>query len=132
MPSPSGKIWVLMVDDNPEHVELCRESLPAEEFDVEAAATGATALCMLDKNRYDLVVLDYSLPDISGLELLKRIKARGFTTPMVFVTASNDPDLSMKALRAGACDYIVKTFRYYATLRARLLENIEACSTQGR
>jgi DNA-binding response OmpR family regulator len=132
MPSPNGKIWVLMVDDNEEHVELCKESLPAEEFDVDAAGTGTEALQMLEANFYDIVVLDYSLPDFSGLELLKRIKVRGFNVPTVFVSASNDPDLSMRALKAGACDYIVKTFRYYANLRSRLMENIDACSTRRR
>ncbi len=132
MPSPNGNIWVLMVDDNPEHVELCKESLPADEFEVDVAGTGTEALRMLDANNYDIVVLDYTLPDFTGLELLKRIKVRGFNVPIVFVSASNDADLSMKALRAGACDYIVKTFRYYTSLRSRLLENIDACSTRKR
>jgi DNA-binding response OmpR family regulator len=132
MPTPQGKIWALMVDDNPEHLELCKESLPAEEFDVDTANTGAEALRMLEANYYDIVVLDYTLPDFSGLELLERIRARGFNVPTVFVSASNDPELSVQALKAGACDYIVKTFRYYANLRSRLLENIDACSTRRR
>jgi len=132
MPSPSGKIWVLMVDDNAEHVELCKESLPGDEFEVDTAPTGTDAMRMLGINFYDIVVIDYTLPDFSGLELLKRIKAKGFNVPAVFVSASDDADLSVKALKAGACDYIVKTFRYYANLRGRLLENIEACSSKGR
>ncbi len=132
MPSSSGKIWVLMVDDNPEHLELCRESLPADEFEADVAATGAEAIRKMEANAYDIVVLDYSLPDLTGLELLKRIKVRGVDLPIVFVSASNDPDLSIKALKAGACDYIVKTFRYYTNLRSRLLENIDACSMRRR
>ena len=132
MPSPSGKIWVLMVDDNPEHLELCKESLPADEFEADVAGTGTEAMRKLEANAYDIVVLDYSLPDFTGLELLKRIKVRGFNLPIVFVSASNDADLSIKALKAGACDYIVKTFRYYTNLRSRLLENIDACSMRRR
>lgn len=132
MPSLSGRIWVLMVDDNPEHVELCKESLPVDEFEVDVAGTGTEAMCRLEANAYDIVVLDYALPDFTGLELLRRIKVRGFDVPIVFVSASNDADLSMKALRAGACDYIVKTFRYYNNLRSRLLENIDACSIRRR
>lgn len=130
MPSPRGKIWVLMVDDNPEHVQLCKESLPVEEFEVDVAVTGTAAMRMLEANYYDIAVLDYSLPDFSGLELLRRIKARGFKLPIVFVSASNDPDLSMRALKAGACDFIVKTFQYYTKLRSRLLENLDACSAR--
>jgi DNA-binding response OmpR family regulator len=130
MPSPNGKIWVLMVDDNPEHIELCKESLPADEFEVEVAMTGGEAMRKLEANFYDIVVLDYTLPDFTGLELLKRIKGKGYDLPIVFVSASNDADLSVRALKAGACDYIVKTFRYYANLRSRLLENIDACSVR--
>jgi PleD family two-component response regulator len=62
---------------------------------------------------------------MSGLELLAKIRSRGYKMPVVLVSALEDPDLSMKALKAGASDYIVKKFRYYSTLRERLLENLE-------
>lgn len=126
--SPSGKIWVLMVDDNHEHVLLCKESLSPDEFEVEEVDTGTEALGLLERTVYDIVVLDYALPDMSGLELLKRLRKRGYAHPVIFVSAAEDPELSVQALKLGACDYIVKTFRYYSNLRGRLMENLEACS----
>lgn len=127
MSSPET-IKVLMVDDNADHLVLCREALPAEEFTMDGAESGCEAMRALEANKYDIVVLDYRLPDISGIDLLTKIRAKKYNMPIIFVTVMDDPDLSVKALKAGACDYIVKRFQYYSTLRGRLLENLEACS----
>ena len=132
MTSPSGKIWVLMVDDNHEHVLLCKESLPPDNFEVEEADNGSDALKMLERTVYDIVVLDYALPDMSGIELLRRLRKKGYSHPVIFVSAAEDPELSVQALKLGACDYIVKTFQYYSNLRERLMENLEACPTPDR
>lgn len=125
MSASAGPTRVLMVDDNLEHLELCRETLPQDEFYLDVATTPDDALGKLQLNRYNIVVLDYRLPSMSGLELLAKIRGRGYKMPIVLVSALEDPDLSMKAMKAGASDYIVKKFRYYSTLRERLLENID-------
>ena len=130
MPSSTGKITVLMVDDNHEHVLLCKESLPESEFEVAEAGNGSDALTVLGKNTFDIVALDYAQPDMAGVELLRKLRAKGYGAPVIFVSAAEDPDLSVQAMKLGACDYIVKTFRYYSSLRSRLLENIEACSSE--
>jgi len=126
MDGSRGPYRVLMVDDNLEHLELCRETLPANEFYIDIATNPTDAMGKLQLSRYDIVVLDYRLPYMSGLELLVKIRGKGYTMPVVLVSALEDPDLSMRAMKAGASDYIVKKFRYYTTLRERLLENIEA------
>jgi DNA-binding response OmpR family regulator len=126
MGNPAGLNRVLMVDDNLEHLELCRETLPEGEFYLDVATNPTDALGKLQLNHYNIVVLDYRLPYMSGLELLTKIRSKGYKMPIVLVSAIDDPDLSMKALKAGASDYIVKKFRYYSTLKSRLLENIEA------
>lgn len=126
MDGPRGPYRVLMVDDNLEHLELCRETLPENEFFIDIATNPTDAMGKLQLSRYDIVVLDYRLPYMSGLELLVKIRGKGYTMPVVLVSALEDPDLSMRAMKAGASDYIVKKFRYYTTLRERLLENIEA------
>ncbi len=126
MEAMHGRNRVLMVDDNIEHLELCRETLPADEFYLDVATTPADALGKLQLSSYDIVVLDYRLPGMSGLDLLIKIRGKGHKVPIVLVSAIDDPDLSMKAMKAGASDYIVKKFRYYSMLRERLLENIEA------
>jgi PleD family two-component response regulator len=127
MDGSRGPYRVLMVDDNLEHLELCRETLPENEFFIDIATNPTDAMGKLELSRYDIVVLDYRLPYMSGLELLVKIRGKGHTMPVVLVSALEDPDLSLRAMKAGASDYIVKKFRYYATLRERLLENIEAC-----
>lgn len=125
MDGSRGPYRVLMVDDNLEHLELCRETLPENEFHIDIATNPTEAMGKLQLSRYDIVVLDYRLPYMSGLELLIKIRGKGYTMPVVLVSALEDPDLSMRAMKAGASDYIVKKFRYYTTLRERLLENIE-------
>ncbi len=132
MPKSRGKIWVLMVEDNREHAELCVEHLPSEEFQVDIANTASESLDLIDVNPYDIVLVDYSLPDMTGLDLLRAIKSKGSKIPVVFVTASNDTDISMKALKAGACDYFVKTFKYYDQLRGRIIENLDYTAERAR
>jgi DNA-binding response OmpR family regulator len=120
-------IRVLMVDDNKEHVNLCAEYLPKDEFALDPAYTAMEALGKLKECQYDIIVLDYALPDMNGIDLMKKIKPMNLNVPMIFVSAYDDPDLSFEAMRAGACDYVVKTFQYYESLKERILENIETC-----
>jgi len=124
-----GPIRVMMVDDNKEHIDLCSEYLPKSEFKLEAALNGAEALAKIRSNQYDIIILDYALPDMNGIELLKKIRPLGLKVPIIFVSAYDDPDLSFEALRSGACDYIVKTFQYYESLKERILENLDTCPT---
>ena len=121
------KIKVLMVDDNAEHINLCSEYLPKDEFHLEPALTAGEALEKLKNEGYDIIVLDYALPDMNGIELMKKIKPLGLRVPIIMVSAYDDPDLSFEAIRAGACDYVVKTFQYYEALKDRIQENLDAC-----
>jgi DNA-binding response OmpR family regulator len=120
-------IRVLMVDDNKEHVNLCAEYLPKDGFALDPAYDAMEALVKIKENKYDIIVLDYALPDMNGIDLMKKIKPLNLNVPMIFVSAYDDPDLSFEAMRAGACDYVVKTFQYYESLKERILENIDTC-----
>jgi DNA-binding response OmpR family regulator len=120
-------IRVLMVDDNKEHVNLCAEYLPKDGFALDPAYNAMEALVKIKENKYDIIVLDYALPDMNGIDLMKKIKPLNLNVPMIFVSAYDDPDLSFEAMRAGACDYVVKTFQYYESLKERILENIDTC-----
>jgi len=123
-------VRVLMVDDNYEHVALCSEYLPKEEFQLEPAYTATEAISKLSSGTFDIIILDYALPDMNGIDLMKKIKPLGLMVPIIFVSAYDDPDLSFEALRVGACDYVVKTFQYYETLKDRILENLNTCETR--
>lgn len=128
MVDKEGRYTVLMVEDNEEHVELCREYLPETEFNLEVAYDVSEALDKLTSKVYDVVILDYDLPDGDGFDLLRELRDRDVSTRVIFVSGYDDPDLSFEARKLGACDYVVKTFHYYANLRDRIMENITHCS----
>ena len=117
-------VRVLMVEDNPVHVDLCSEFLPREEYSLEGAYSGREAMTKLDGGEYDVITIDYTLPDMNGLDLLRVIKDMGIETPMIFISATDDPDIAYWAMRAGASDYMVKTYHYYKALRERIDENL--------
>jgi len=119
------RIKVLMVEDNVDHIELCMEYLSTNDFYIDPAKSGKEALMKLKASRYDIIVLDYRLPDATGAQLLKQIRSFDQSTPIIFVTAMDDPDISFQVLKSGASDYVPKTFQYYEKLKDRILENLE-------
>ena len=116
---------ILMVEDNIDHVDLCREHLPPEEFDLFIARSGAECLASIKSRPYDVVLLDYLLPDTNGMELLPRIREFQPNALVLFVSAMDDVDLSYQAIRAGASDYVIKGFGYFKTLSTRIHEAFE-------
>lgn len=119
------KLSVLMVEDNADHTELCREHLSQEEFELFVARNGSEALSMVKKRPYDVILLDYLLPDTNGMDLLPRIKEFQPNSLILFVSAVDDPDLSYQAIRAGASDYVIKGFGYFKNLKDRIHEALE-------
>ncbi|NYT11890.1 MAG: response regulator [Methanomassiliicoccales archaeon] len=117
---------ILIVEDNEEHVALDREYLPENEFYVDSAPDKHTALQKLKNKSYDLVVLDYQLPDGNGIELLIEMKSLGIDVPVILLTNYDEPDLSFEARKLGAVDYWVKGYQYFTQLRERILESIDS------
>jgi signal transduction histidine kinase/CheY-like chemotaxis protein len=113
-------IHVLLVEDNPDHASLVRRALQRNEppIDVTIATDGTAGLEAVALRPYSLVLLDYSLPRMSGLEVLRQIQARGLSVPVVMVTGQGGEHVAVEAMRAGAADYIVKTRDYFAALPA--------------
>lgn len=95
-------VSVLVVDDNVDLAEDVQEILEDDGVDVDVAANGAVALEKLDARTYDLVLTDMKMPEIGGLELVQRIKARAPETPVLLMTAFADPDTLEAAHTAGA------------------------------
>lgn len=119
------RLSVLMVEDNNDHVELSREFLPDDAYEIAVAKNGSECLTAIKRRPFDVVLLDYSLPDTNGMDLLPRIREFQPNSLVLFVSAMDDPDLSYKALRAGASDYVVKGFGYYRKLHERIREAFE-------
>jgi two-component system OmpR family response regulator len=101
---------VLVVDDEPSIVDAVGTALRYEGFRVEEAATGRSALAAAARFDPDLVVLDWMLPDIDGIEVGRRLRERGHDKAILFLTAKDAIENKVDALRAGGDDYVTKPF----------------------
>ncbi len=103
---------VLVVEDEGEIRQLMVIHLKREGFEVDEASNGEEATQYLARNQYSLVILDWMLPAMSGLEITRWIRSRKQMdrTPILFVTAKTEPEHIASALDAGADDYVSKPF----------------------
>ncbi len=101
---------ILVVDDEPSIVDAVATALRYEGYAVEEASTGRQALAAAARFEPDLVVLDWMLPDIEGIEVGRRLRAQGFKTAVLFLTAKDATENKVEALRAGGDDYVTKPF----------------------
>src|SRR5437667_2338534 len=110
--SPTGndEQRILVVDDEPSIVDAVATALRYEGFDVDEASTGRDALAAVVREEPDLVVLDWMLPDVDGIEVGRRLRERGFKTAILFLTAKDAVENKVDALRAGGDDYVTKPF----------------------
>jgi adenylate cyclase len=122
---------VLVADDREENVELVRNLLTIEGYQVVSAADGQEALEMTYKHLPDLVILDLNMPRLNGYEVCERLKRDAKTAgiPVLMLTAWSDTDQRIKGLQVGAEDYLAKPFDYRELLmrvEARLRTKQEA------
>jgi two-component system, OmpR family, response regulator MprA len=114
---------LLIVDDDPQLLRFLLEEFSSETMECIAANCGADALMHLRQSSFDLVLLDWTLPDFEGIEICRRLRSSGNTTPVLMLTARDDVDERVKALDAGVDDYLTKPFELkelHARVRARL------------
>ena len=101
---------ILVVDDEPSIVDAVATALRYEGYEVEEAFTGRDALEAVSRVEPDLIVLDWMLPDIEGIEIGRRLRTRGARTAVLFLTAKDATESKVDALRAGGDDYVTKPF----------------------
>ncbi len=102
---------VLVVDDEPTIAEVVARYLERAGYAAVTAADGLEAIRLAEERRPDLVVLDVMLPQLDGLEVLRRLRERdGARTPVILLTAKGEHDDRIAGLRSGADDYVVKPF----------------------
>ncbi len=122
-----GVLTILIVDDEPAIVELVRVTLEDERVRVLEAGDGETALLEAERGRPDLVLLDVQLPDMSGLEVCRRLRAEAAPElKVVMLTAAAQPDDVAGGLAAGADHYLTKPFS-----PVRLLSLVETLMPRG-
>src|SRR3989440_7752759 len=101
---------ILVVDDEPSIVDAVATALRYEGYQVDEAKTGREALAAVANNEPDLIVLDWMLPDLQGIEVGKRLRMQGFKSAVLFLTAKDAVENKVEALRAGGDDYVTKPF----------------------
>jgi two-component system OmpR family response regulator len=101
---------ILVVDDEPSIVDAVATALRYEGYDVQEARTGREALEAVAREEPDLIVLDWMLPDIAGIDVGRRVRERGFKSAILFLTAKDATENKVEALRAGGDEYVTKPF----------------------
>ncbi len=101
---------ILLIEDDTELAEKIQSWLKPENKHIEIASTGRDGLQLLEGFNYDAAIVDWSLPDISGLDILKKHRRNGGKTPIIFLTGQGEMDCKLAALEAGADDYMTKPF----------------------
>jgi DNA-binding response OmpR family regulator len=110
---------ILLVEDDPSITQALDHALRAQGYSVNTVATGKAALLALDTDRPDLVVLDLGLPDMDGLDVLRKLRAVDVDLPVLLLTARTGIDDKVAGLDSGADDYLAKPFEM-SELFARL------------
>ena len=123
---------VLVVDDEVEMAALLARGLAVEGYEVDVAADGIEAMTLAGEQKYDLAVLDVSMPGMSGFELCRRLRDQVRGIGILLLTARDAVDDRVRGLDAGADDYLTKPFAF-AELAARLraLRRREAVPTSS-
>jgi len=104
------KLSILLVDDEAELTDPLSQILSCEGYHIDVADQGMKGLQLALQNDYDLLILDWMLPYISGLEICQKIRSQNKTTPVLFLTAKDTVDDRVMGLDAGADDYLIKPF----------------------
>ncbi|MCG6882904.1 MAG: phosphate regulon transcriptional regulator PhoB [Silicimonas sp.] len=103
---------VLLVEDEPAQREVLAYNLQAEGFDVAKAGNGDDALMLVDETRPDVIILDWMLPGVSGIEICRRLKSNADTRkiPVIMLTARSEESDRVRGLETGADDYVIKPY----------------------
>lgn len=101
---------ILVVDDEPLITEFIEDSLSSEGYYIQTALDGASALEIARKSFPDIVLLDYHLPDMNGIDVLKKLREYDDGVQVLMLTGYNDVRIAFEAMRNGAADYILKPF----------------------
>lgn len=112
---------ILVIEDDRTVGQYVKRGLDEQGFHADLVDDGMEGLRLASGGRYDLVVLDLRLPGMTGLEVLRTLRDRGMTVPVLVLTAQDALDFKVQALRSGADDYVTKPFAF-----EELLARVEA------
>ncbi|MFI2744324.1 response regulator transcription factor [Zhouia sp. PK063] len=111
---------VLIVEDEPGILSFLKQGLEEENYTVTAVNNGSDGLALALDHDFDIMILDWMLPNISGLEICKQVRKKNTAIPIIFLTAKDTVSDTIQGLQSGANDYIKKPFHF-----AELLERMK-------
>jgi two-component system, OmpR family, response regulator len=114
-------VKILVVEDDRTVGQYVKRGLEEQRYQADLVDDGMEGLRLASGGRYDIIVLDLRLPGMNGFEMLRTLRDRGNTTPVLVLTAQDSVDFKVQALRAGADDYVTKPFAF-----EELLARVEA------
>lgn len=118
---------LLIVEDDRTVGQYVQHGFEEQQYQADLVDDGMEALRLISGGKYDLVVLDLRLPGMSGVEVVRTLRDRGVTVPILVLTAQDSVDTKVQALRAGADDYVTKPFAF-----EELLARVEAISRRPK
>jgi two-component system copper resistance phosphate regulon response regulator CusR len=120
-------VKLLVVEDDKTVGQYVKRGLEEQQYIADWVTDGAEALRVVSAVPYDLIILDLRLPSMNGLEVLRTLRDRGLTLPVLVLTAQDSVEFKVDALRAGADDYVTKPFSF-----EELLARVEALSRRPK
>jgi DNA-binding NtrC family response regulator len=111
-------VKLLYADDEAVLREMVQNHLSLEGYDVETAENGRGAIDLLNKNKYDIVLLDVHMPDVDGLQVVKHMFEKGIRSKLIMLTGDGDPHLASECAKYGASDYLTKPYNYHELVEA--------------
>ncbi|MEW5800990.1 MAG: diguanylate cyclase [bacterium] len=106
--SKPDSVRILYMEDDAGLARLLQKKLQREGYAVDIAANGRIGLDMIDSVAYDIILVDYNMPEFGGLQVIQYLNARGTPLPTIMVTANGNEKIAVEAMKLGAADYIVK------------------------
>jgi two-component system, OmpR family, manganese sensing response regulator len=125
---------ILLVDDEIELTDPLNRILSKEGYHVDIAVNGMTGMDLALEKEYDLLILDWMLPQKSGIEICQKLRSLGNNTPVLFLTAKDTIDDRVRGLDVGADDYLIKPFELrelLARVRALLRRSVNSDSNSS-
>ncbi len=124
---------ILVVDDNPQNIQVIANLLSEKDYDVEYAINGSDALQLIASEDFDLILLDIMMPEMDGFEVCKRIKMdeNNNEIPIIFLTAKTDIESIEEAFESGGLDYVSKPFNSKELL-ARVKTHVELKASKDK
>ncbi len=118
---------ILLIEDEVKAIETLKRGFLENHIKAEVAYDGLSGLEMAQNTNYDVIISDIIMPNLSGFDLVKKLRSNGIRTPVILLTALSGTDNTVEGLEAGADDYMVKPFEF-----KELLARLKALSRRGK